>query len=188
MKLPVMKPNDAPQHNIGDSVWVISRRQPTMCNVLSIKLELCSSGKANDPVLLCMGYRLNTLNVDSKDWSFRPHEVYASKELAEKLAQWHPVSDLSEEEWKMAIGVRDDDESLEECELSRCCATISSARNILLKCQKDGGLIERDVQSLCALLSGHGYPKPGGQRPANLDKIVGQLGILSKFPADLSSK
>lgn len=104
--------------------------------------------------------------------------MYATEAQAMELAQWHPVSNLSEAEWEQAIGNREDDDSLEECDLSCCCATISAIRDLLLKCQENYGLIEREVRTLRQLLGEHEYPMPNGERPVNLDKIIGQLGLL----------
>lgn len=176
MKLPELERE--PQFQVRDKVWIIAGRNPQEDRVSAILLELCDAGGDKQPVLICTGYRLGTANLDSSDFSFRLNEVYATEELAGELAQWHPVSDLSEADWKQAIGDREDDASLEECELSRCCAVISAIRDLLLKCQEDGGLVERDVRTLRQLFGEHEYPLPNGQRPANLDKIVGQLRLL----------
>ena len=176
MKLPELERE--PQFQVRDRVWVIAGKNLQEDRVSSILLELCDVGGDKQPVLICTGYRLGTANLDSSDFSFRPNEVYATEELAREFAQWHPVIDLSEADWKQAIGDREDDENLEECELSRCCAAISAIRDLLLKCQEDGGLAERDVRNLRQLLGEHEYPMHNGQRPANLDKIIGQLGLL----------
>ena len=168
-----------PQFQVRDKVWIIAGKDVQEDHVSSILFELRDVGNDKPPVLICTGYRLGIANLDSSDWSFRPGEVYATEAQATELAQWHSVGDLPEADWKQAIGDREDDESLEECELSRCCAVISSIRDILLKCQEDGGLVERDVRALRQLFSGeHEYPLPNGKRPTNLDKIVGQFGLL----------
>ena len=178
MKLPKLDPRHESQFQVGDRVWIVAGKSSQEDRVSSILLELCGVGEGKQPVLICTGYRLGTANLDSSDFSFRPNEVYATEELAKELAQWHPVNDLSEADWKQAIGDREDDESLEECELSRCCVAVSAIRDILLQCQEDGGLVERDVRALRQLLGEHEYPLPNDQRPINLDKIVGQLGLL----------
>lgn len=99
------------------------------------------------------------------------------KKKTDELNEWHPVKGLTDEDWKKAIGNRDDFESLENCELSCCCAVISEIRDILLECQKNSGLIERDVRTLCQYLGEHDIPL----KRKNLDKIFEQLGILGEI-------
>ena len=167
---------------VRDKVWVIAGKDVQEDHVSAILFELCDDGNKQS-TFICTGYRLGFANLDSIDLLFSPNEIYESEELAKELAQWHPVSDFSEADWKQAIGDRRDDQSLDESELSRCCALISNIRDLLLKCQEDGGLIERDVRILRKLLKEHEYPLPNGHRPANLDKVLGQLGLLDTTPA-----
>ena len=64
---------------------------------------------------------------------------------------------MDEEAWRIAVGDRDvQDEnspySLENCNLSPCCADISEARDILLLCKKEGGLIVHDRDEMARYL------------------------------------
>lgn len=91
-------------------------------------------------------------------------------------SQWRPVQgSISEEEWFAAIGNRDEDEeSIETCELSICCATISAIRDILIKAKKNGGLLYSDFVRLESYISYHG-PMDMEKCP-NLARIVSLLG------------
>jgi hypothetical protein len=169
-----------PAFGLGDHVWVIAGKAPQDVRVLAVLFQLGRMNSEGRDVLLCTGYLLDTMNLDGPDDSFPPHEVYASELAAQELAAWHPVDDISELEWKQAIGDREDDDSLDECELSRCCTTISRTRDILAKCQENSGLIERDLRILKELFKNHEYPSPNGLRPQNLDKIIGELGFLDQ--------
>jgi hypothetical protein len=183
-------PQIEPKFNLGDVVWVIQGNNVNRCvlgsKVYSIKLELFIAKQGEPPVLVCTGYQLGVMNFDVLDAisSSYPHDkVYSTKEEAETLAKWHPVENISLEEWERAIGNRENDDSLDTCELSRCCAIISDIRDILLDCKENQGLIERDLLKLSDLLKSHDFPLyenllPDGQGSKNLAKILGQLGIL----------
>lgn len=179
MKLLEVDPGQEPQFNIGDRVWTIVYKAIREDSVSSILFQLCE-GSDSHPVLVCTGFRLTRLNLESSDHIFPLNEVYATEAIAKELAQWHPVADLLEAEWKQALGDRDYDESLDECELSRCCGKISDIRDLLVKCQENSGLIERDVRTLRQLLNNHEYPMPNGERPVNLDKVITQLGLIDE--------
>ncbi len=141
--------------------------------------ELCDAGRDQEPQLVCTGYRLSAWNFERMDDVFPRNEVYVTEAEAQELAQWNAVTDISEEEWQRAVGDRDDkDIDIEECELSRCCAIVSSIRDLLLECKKYKGLIERDRRKLRTLLGQHEHPAPQGQRPPILDKILGRLNLL----------
>jgi hypothetical protein len=111
------------------------------------------------------------LRFDTFQDLFFPYEIYSTEDEAKKLSSWFEVKGIRKRDWKTAIGDRKDDESLEEAELSRCCANISEARDLLLLCQKNSGLIQRDVNQLHYLLKGHEAPL---HKPV-LDKILAKL-------------
>lgn len=167
---------EKPQFGLGSHVWVISGINAKESKVVAINFRLIDdTGQSN---LICTGYRLNIYNLDLGDFSFSPQEVYATEKEARELAQWHPVLELSEIEWAAAIGNRDF--PIELCELPACCGNISDARNILFKCRKDGGLIERDARELKELLGNHSLPLPK-KESINLNKILEQLELSSLF-------
>lgn len=171
MKLPELDVKQKPQFNIDDEVWVILNKKAKKQQVISILFELTSGEKQS--VLVHKGYRLDAYNLNAGDFTlfFEPNEVYADKCEAEKLSAWHPVNGFSAAEWKQAIGGHNL-ESQRESDLSLCCAHIDAVRNILTRCQEDGGLIERDAQRLERLLEEHGYD-------ANDSKVL--KGILTEL-------
>lgn len=171
---------EKPKFRVGDAVWVIYGREPLRARVLSIVFELRRTSTGNLG-LICTGYRLDIANLDSRDWSFRQDQIYAGQRTARRLAKWHPVGGITEQEWLAAIGDRDLEDSIESCEMSICCAVISECRDILIECRQNGGLIERDLRTLALLLSEHDNPMLNGHRPS-LSKILGQfgLGVLKK--------
>lgn len=91
-----------------------------------------------------------------------------------KASGWSRVIpvECSDEDWFKAIGERptfeeikkgaeektfDSEESIEECELASCCAGISNVRTILIKCQKNKGLIGWEVESLQEAVNNSGH-------------------------------
>lgn len=185
MQLVVSK-DHAPEFSLNQKVWFIVGKRSESGHVIGIKFELINSSDAGD-VLFCTGYKLDRYNVDSldSDFSFLPHEVYGTEAEVQTLIEWHPVSDVSNEEWLKALGKRSADgdsveesESIENCELARCCANVSDSRDLLYRCQEDGGLIERDLRLLKASLGRdlHGLLATNHPRPI-LKKIFDQLGI-----------
>ena len=182
MKLLKLKSEKEMRFKIGDRVWIIKEKHPVEANIMSISFQLIKNGKGEEPFLICIGYHLNQYNSDRYPLSaeFYPYEVYPTQKLPNELAQWHPETLLTTTEWKQAVGDRDDEASLEECELSPCCATISHIRDLLLKCENDSGLIERDVRRLRELLDSHRHPRStSGRKSKNLNRIFRQLGILN---------
>jgi hypothetical protein len=87
---------------------------------------------------------------------------------------------LDEEAWRIAVGDRavKDEKSpynLKNCNLPPCCANISEARDILLYCKRNGGLIMHDRDKLKTLLfEGHDF-KYNAQSP--IAQIFKQLQV-----------
>lgn len=109
----------------------------------------------------------------------RDGDFYVDKRKAKRASRFLRVS-ATEEDWKLAIGdrqVRDEGSpySLENCEFPSCCANISEARDILIYCKNESGLIVHERDNLVRLVSGHGsreFDKEG-----SLGKILAQLEI-----------
>ncbi|MBR9691420.1 hypothetical protein GOV06_01415 [Candidatus Woesearchaeota archaeon] len=106
-------------------------------------------------------------------------DFYVDREKAEAASKFLEVK-ADEETWKLAIGDRkvEDEDSpydLDNCGLPRCCANISEARNILLYCQEEGGLIAHDRDNLLSLLLDRHDLEFEKQEP--IGKIYTQLGI-----------
>jgi hypothetical protein len=122
-------------------------------------------------------------NLDTADLSYDPGEVYKTEAEAQELAVWHPVVRVSKKTWLKAVGTRERQRSIDESELFPCCTNISHVRDILLKCQRQKGLIERDVCELCELL-GQYHPEMISTGNKNLWRILKQLG----FKEELATK
>jgi len=116
------------------------------------------------------------------------YRIYKSKEEAEDEASFITVA-FEDEVWLKAIGRRasfnyetldyediPEDEDIENSELHPCCANISSARDLLTKAWKLGGLIKRDVRILKSLLSSDIDDKIIKEMP-NLKMILDALGV-----------
>ncbi len=105
-------------------------------------------------------------------------DFYIYSEKAQQASEFLEVK-LDEEEWRIAIGDRNvEDENspyyLKNCNLPRCCADISKARDILIYCRKNNGLIVHYRDELADLINGHGFEcKPQSQ----IEKIFRQLKI-----------
>ena len=85
--------------------------------------------------------------------------------------------DIDKVEWDEAVGDRENEETIEECELSPCCSQISEIRDILLKCKKYGGLTRLEIENaewIEKVLLEHNQDK---ERSPLLYKILEQLGL-----------
>jgi hypothetical protein len=189
LRLPVYPSHASQRLTVGDKAWVIDHKEVRQYWVRSIQFELLHLGN-REPELICTGFTfweqkggLMPHNSETMSEYFRPFEVYTNRPTAVRHARWHAVEGVSDEQWACAIGTREDDKSLDTCEMQRCCANVSQLRDYLLKCQRDGGLIHRDWRDLRHLLPQHEHPLPDGKRPKNLDKILSKLGLL-KFVND----
>ena len=169
-----VNPEYEPEFQVGSRVWVISGKRVFDHIVMGILFEFFGP----TGLLCCTGYLLDTLNLDEERDEFYPSEVYSTEEIAKEFAVWHPV-ELSTTEWELALGVRENESTLDGCELARCCANVSAIRDILIVCQTAGGLLERDVRKFRFLMAQHEYPMPDGNRPVHFDKIVEQLWLNS---------
>lgn len=99
-----------------------------------------------------------------------------TEDAAKHAVEFVKVSGILSADWEAAIGHRDADpknDSLEECELQMCCPVISDIRDMFLKCRKNHGLINHDIDLLKELCTQHEKPKDA----VTLNKILGQLGI-----------
>jgi hypothetical protein len=189
LRLPVYPGYASGRLSVGDKAWIIHRKEVRQYWVRSIQFELQNFGN-REPELICTGFTFyeqkgGLVPCDSETGSeyYRPYEVYANRRRALRNARWHAVEGVSDEQWRRAIGTREDDKSLDSCEMHRCCANVSQLRDYLLKCQRDGGLIHRDWRDLRYLLPQHEHPLPRGERPKTLDMILDKLGLL-KFVND----
>ena len=72
------------------------------------------------------------------------YRIFNDEEEAEAMAVLVKVK-MTRKQWLQAVGDRDSEDSLEDCELQPCCSKISDIRDIFLKCKKYGGLTKLEV-------------------------------------------
>lgn len=127
------------------------------------------------------------------DWDAVPLQ-YLTKDKAKALAWFlfFPVK-CDGDDWIKAIGKRptfeeiekaarektyDSEDSLDTCELQRCCANISDVRDALIRCMDKGGLIGWERENLQWLVNNSCHDKP--KDTPILNSILEQLGVKWK--------
>ena len=177
MKLPTLTDEQTPAFEVAATVWVVQERERVQeARVLASCFELVND--RSKMVLIHTGYCLNVYKKHPKELygtrfsrHFFPYEVFSTKEAVEELAKWRPVI-ATKDQWKKAIGgIRGG--GVEHCEMGPCCADIGVIRELLLSCQQEGGLMEREVRKLKHLYETHPIVVP----TPNLDLILDQLNI-----------
>lgn len=177
-QLPPFKEGYGPQFRLSETVWVIQGR-----NVIQTAILAINYAEVNDvingieqPVLLTVSYDVGVYKLPSLEVSHFANEIYRDQATAAQHAVWCPCADIPSDVWLAAIGDRENDDSLDSCELTRCCSEVSHVRDLLLKCCERQGLIQRDVDKLKHFLhsSAHSCTKDG----PNLDRIFARLGIV----------
>jgi hypothetical protein len=164
-----------------DNCPAAQNRRWSESNIRSIKVEIASTNE--EELAACTGYSLNAILADN----LNSYELYETQEEVEKAVEWFSVVDITDEQWMQLIGDRDltypedyrerfklerkleklqkpwynfieaESIEIEESEIGVCCAGISEARDLLQKCCRQGGLIYRDVKSLCLKLANTGH-------------------------------
>src|SRR3989344_6957234 len=155
-----------PKYKIGQQVYVPQKDSPTQARIIRYNFEV---GKVEEKLLgRLRNYELDKGVIlrlgDDFELTFSVHEsnICADRQKAEEYSKFLSV-DVDDEMWKRAIGNRDmkDENSpygIDNSGLPSCCADISEARDVLLYCQKQKGLIVHDRDLLKELLDGHGHP------------------------------
>lgn len=118
-----------------------------------------------------------------KDQDYQLSEFHATEAEALQALTFYAV-DCSAEDWQkitgmLADGTRVEDDnnpqlaSIDNSELTPCCANISDVRDLLFKCWQQGGLYQLDRDTIGVLLAGHESPLT----LLRLRKVLKQLGI-----------
>ena len=105
------------------------------------------------------------------------YRIFDKESEAKKMALFVKV-DMSSKEWDEAVGDRENEETIEECELLPCCSQISEIRDILLKCKKYGGLTKLEIDNITwieGVLTEHNKDK---ENSPLLYRILEQLGVI----------
>lgn len=106
----------------------------------------------------------------------RESDFYTSRKKAEAASKFLEVK-VDEEAWKLAVGDRKEKDEKSpyytgNSNLPPCCAAISEARDILLYCKRESGLIVHERNELKQAMK-ECFPKYGPKSP--LARILGQL-------------
>src|SRR3989344_2117327 len=174
-----------PKYEIGQRVYVPQKDSPTQARIIRYNFEVSKVGEKllgklrsyelDQGVILRLG--------DDFELTFSVHgsNICADRQKAEEYSRFLSV-DVDDEMWKRAIGDRDmkDENSLYDIDnsgLPSCCADISEARDVLLYCQKQKGLIVYDRDWLKELLDGHEHPTTF-QKGSPIGIILEELVIL----------
>ena len=158
-----------------------------LTTVRTINSSLIKTGHNSNTVLIVLKnvnidhllideYYDQSVNYFTSDFPF--WRCFRTEEAAEQASKFIKVEGISEEEWELAIGHRDDDpmkDTLEECELQACCGMISNIRDVLIRCKKYSGLVKLDIDYLQELYDNHKHGLVVDS--VTLNKILEQLGV-----------
>ena len=173
-----------PKFRIGQAIYVPQKNKPVKATIIAYDAAIHKEhGKLLGEIF---GYHIQkSVSVrrgDDSDFTnvICEADFYDDREKAREASKFLETK-LGEEEWRIAIGDRDEEDEnspyrLENCNLPPCCGNISEARNILLYCKRNGGLIVHNRDELTGLLfdGGHGL-KYDAQSP--IGKMFEQLQI-----------
>jgi hypothetical protein len=181
---PFLEADNRPVYKPGDKVWIIRKNRAAGFAIFSVIYHVCSVADHGHS-LVHAGYKLSS-PIFPWETVFQAHELYASREAAERDVAWHPVEDFSEEYWDDAAGnpqqinafheaiSKNQFEGLNDLPPNELITNFGSYRNrdeiehLLHQCRNDQGLMERDRRRLSALLNDicpccrpkpQGYPK-----------------------------
>lgn len=182
-------PEFAPRFNVGDTVWYLwgdtGKYDSTEVRNIMVELYPSSGFRRKDLDLpegltaICTGYKVGIWPIwlpGYRDY-FLPREVFASEEEAKIMAKWYPIEE--EYDWESLLGDREK-ETHHEAELALCCASISAVRNCLYMCKENGGVIERERQTIIANLSSHPEILEDAKDFPNLNRLFAELDIKLK--------
>lgn len=106
-------------------------------------------------------------------------DLYTDKIKASQASFFLDVL-ASEEDWKTALGDRNEKNPsspyhLDNCEFPTCCANVSEGRDILIYCKSRGGLIVHEIEQLQEIINQHDL---NYKREGPLGRILAQLKIM----------
>ena len=172
-----------PRFAIGQTIYVPQKNAVVSSPILGYDARIGQEyGKLLGEIT---GYHIqNFVSVrrgDDSDFTsvIRAGDFYEDQKKAQDASRFLEVV-LDEEAWRIAVGdrdVQDEDSpySLENCNLPPCCANISEARDILLYCKRNSGLIVHDRDEMARyLFEGHDF---GYNAQSPIGKIFEQLKV-----------
>lgn len=176
-----------PEYFPGDIVWVVDEgfKVPpceSFVKVFSSTIRSVSCEMGDKEHFAATGYKLQTMTLRDGFDATHSRYLFKTEKEAKKAAKWYKV-DLDDECYFLAIGsVRKGDkierssdnlDDIEDSELGICCANISDVRDYLMKCQKNKGLCQLDVDYVADCLNGCPLYDLG----KNLKKILNSIGL-----------
>jgi hypothetical protein len=178
---PLNEKSYVPPLRPGDRAWVIVGKSVQEITVQSLVFQtVCSCTEISGPSMIFTGYLADVQDESARDYSFKPHGLYSSRDEAEAAARWYPI-ELTREEWLRAIGDRDDGDTVDCSELPMCCANVSAIRDLLTEAWAAGGLNARDrtnLEHLLVITYGCGpYPGQEDKPPVIFNRLLEQLGL-----------
>jgi hypothetical protein len=173
-----------PRFKIGQTVFLPCKNGVSATKITGYISHVNQSpeGKLISGVRL---YQINTVGIERigsetvLNNELTGRNFYTDKAKAQSASRFLEV-DIDNELWKIAIGdreIKDENSpySLSNCNLKRCCANISEARDILCLCIKQKGLLVHDRDEMRGLIfDGHDFKYNSG---SPIDKIFRQLEI-----------
>ncbi|MFC1685425.1 hypothetical protein ACFLZZ_00200 [Nanoarchaeota archaeon] len=177
-----------PDFKINQTVYVPMKNRVLEATVLAYDAGIAENGKGKDLIGGVFGYQLNKFvmsgyGIDNPLSGKVPLDILYSNEKEAKEASRFLKVDLSEDDWKLAIG--DDGENdetskyhVKESGLSTCCANIDEAREVLEYCQEKKGLIVHERNYLVKLLAGHDFEE---EKKGILGEVLDQLEFYKIF-------
>ncbi len=105
------------------------------------------------------------------------YRIFEKESEAKSMSSFIKVS-ISEQDWDNAIGNRENEETIEECELSPCCFQISEVRDILLRCKKHGGLTKLEIGNISWIESALTENNNNKEKSPLLYNILEHLGVV----------
>lgn len=149
--------NKAPRFSPGDEVWIASN-PVYWTSIRTIPVSLVNVDDEN--YLAWFGYYETDKVTTSMLPSVNPFEindmyVFSTAKEAVTASKWTPIK-FSDDEWLRLIGDRDIEDSIEEAELSPCCAEISDIRDMLFNVKRRKGVMEIDREMLINSIKNHG--------------------------------
>ena len=155
-----------PRFKIGQTIYVPQKNEVVESSILGYDAAI---GEKDGKLLgVITGYNIENFvfvrrGEDSDLTTVIQEEDFCDSQKKAKKASRFLEVNLNEEAWKIAVGDRDVEDknspyNIENCNLPRCCANISEARDILLYCKKNNGLIVQDRDKLTGILfEGHDF-------------------------------
>ena len=105
------------------------------------------------------------------------YRIFGKESEAKKMSTFISV-DIDKKSWDEAVGDRENEETIEECELSPCCSVISDIRDILLKCKEYAGLTKLEINNVSWIEDVLVEHKKDKENSPLLYRILGQLGVV----------